>query len=199
MEHMTFYKTVPPEALDQHAEKLGLGSENPSDLVEIKKIIGEHKKLLEVGCGTGRLGKHFIEENYEYLGIDTNEEYLEAFKSSSGKEPNIEQLDFLDLAEDGQTFEVILFPWTVIGDFSRAHQEEALKKASRLLSDNGVIILDNPAPETGYNSAPGYEPEKFYFDEWKETLASLGFEPKKVEYATKTELKRELTVLRKLS
>jgi hypothetical protein len=44
-----------------------------------------------------------------------------------------------------------------------------------MLSGNGIIILDHPQKGEILNSAPGYEPTKFFFEDRKDDFLKLGF------------------------
>jgi ubiquinone/menaquinone biosynthesis C-methylase UbiE len=86
MQIQDFYKTISPEKLEEYANKVGLGGQHPVDLKEIINILQKNKvrRILEVGCGTGRLGMHLI-ASYNYIGIDFNESYLNYFKEKLKK------------------------------------------------------------------------------------------------------------------
>ena len=90
------------------------------------------------------------------------------------------------------------FPWTVISDFDKKDQENALRKASGLLKENGIVILDNPAKGTPYNIAEKYSPAKFYYDDWEDGFTEIGFtKSERLEYTTATGRRREIVVLAK--
>jgi SAM-dependent methyltransferase len=131
-----FYKTLPAEVLHEYAEKGGLGYEDPIDLKEFLKFIKNGDSVLEIGCGTGRIGKHLINE--KYVGLETNQDYANFFieKIKEKYKDNIKNIDFLDFKSD-KLFDVILFPWSVFWDFSSEEQKEVIKKSLELL----LIIL----------------------------------------------------------
>ena len=196
-----FYKTIPPEILEEYAEKAGFGGEYPIDLKQFKAFFPKKKcKVLEVGCGTGRLGVHLITTS-DYVGIDFYEIYLNYFKAKLKKrdisftEEQLQNISFLKYK--GKNFDVILFPWSVMGDFTKKREQvEALEKARNMLSEKGVIILDNPAKGAEHNTAPGYKPVMFYYGDWKDTFSRLGFGmAKQILYTTATNRKREITIL----
>ena len=196
--YLDFYKTISIEDLDKYAQYAGFSSDYPIDLKNFKKIFGNRKKILEVGCGTGRIGKHLISESFDYTGIDTNQEYLDHFNKSLDKSLSyhVENINFLEMPE--KQFDIILFPWSVIGDFSKYEQEAVLNKSIKSWRDKAIILLDNPTKETIHNSAQGYEPTKFYFDDWKDFFAKLDLKKfYKITYATNTDRTREITVLEK--
>lgn len=200
--HVDFYKTITIKRMAEYALATGFGSGYPLDLKEFKKIIGNRKKILEIGCGPGRLGKHLISEGYDYTGIDTSQRYLNYFKKSlkglkGALKYNIKKINFLNMLEK-EKFDVMLSPWTFMGHFSKNEQKIAIKKSLLMLNNTGIVLLDNPAPGTPYNSASGYQPTRFYFKDWKFFLSKLNLKKfYKVEYTTKTNRVREITVLEK--
>ena len=109
---LDLYGEISAEQLSNFAEQAGLGGDNPADLREFRKILSGKHKILEVGCGTGRLGKHLVKD-YKYTGIDINQEYLNSFSNYLKKidyDPSklIENKYFLEY--DGSNFDAILFP-----------------------------------------------------------------------------------------
>lgn len=192
----TFYNSVSPEELQIAAEKAGLGGNFPIDFLEFKKELTPGWKILEVGCGTGRLGMLFMDQ-FDYYGIDIHQPYLNFFKKvlkKSGKRGNLIQESFDKFQEND--FNAILFPWTVIGDFD--NQKATLKKACDMLKQEGLIILDNPARGTEYNVHKGYNPKRFYFSDWVGIFKKVGFK-KYISriYNTPEKKKRELVLLYK--
>lgn len=192
-----FYETLPAEVLHEYAEKGGLGYEDPIDLKEFLRFIKDEDSVLEIGCGTGRIGRHLINE--KYVGLETNQDYSNLFIEKIDKKykDNIKNIDFLDFESD-KLFNVILFPWSVFWDFSSEEQKEAIKKSLELLNKDGKIIIDNPAKESVYNSVDGYEPNLTYYEDLVEFLDSLNLKKHyKENYKTKVGRLRELIVLEK--
>lgn len=190
------YDSVSPKELLLYAEKAGLGGSLPADFLEFKKELAPGWKILEVGCGTGRLGILLVDK-FDYCGIDTHQPYLDFFKSElerSGKKGFIMQKPFEKF--QGKHFDAVLFPWTVIGDFK--DPETALKKAYDVLKEGGLVILDNPARGTKYNVHQGYNPTKFYFSDWVNKFNKIGFRKYASRiYNTPVKRKRELILLYK--
>jgi SAM-dependent methyltransferase len=50
------------------------------ELIKIAEIVKENKKILDIGCGNGRLVEAFNNKKIEYLGIDNSEELIKKAK-----------------------------------------------------------------------------------------------------------------------
>jgi len=197
---MSFYDSVSCAELHDYAIKAGIGEKIPSDFIQFKKYLKKEDRILEIGCGTGRIGKLLIKD-YTYTGIDNHKPYLDFFKNYLQKNKKNDDLlvysSFEDYTCPGEHFDVIIFSWTVIGDFSKNKQLTALKKAKKLLKKGGMVLIDNPAKGTVYNKKDGYNPCYFYFDDWKTKLADNFVDLRQILYCTKSDRSRELVILKK--
>lgn len=88
-------------------------------------------KILEVGCGTGRIGPYLAALNHvcTYSGIDVVQEYLDYFKQHSPALTLCNQ-DIFKLEEDCR-FDVILLPFTTLHLFTFPLQEVLITKLLR--------------------------------------------------------------------
>ena len=76
---MSVYDHVNYEELNSYADQAGLGNKIPVDFLQFKKYLKKGDKILEIGCGTGRIGKHLLKD-YKYIGIEQHKPYLDYFK-----------------------------------------------------------------------------------------------------------------------
>ncbi len=201
MKNQKFYNLLPIETLDSVALKT-FGENPSSDLEQILKYLPQKAKILEIGGGTGRIGIELIKNGFYYTGIDEQPNYLEAFKQKLGKiqfdpkDTKLLNIAFEKLPEN-ENFDAILFTWTVIGDFSKSEQLEALEKTYKILNKSGICLIDNPSKNQQYNEAEFYCPTHFYYADWKTVFDQLGFSHQAIIYQTKTGIERELIILTK--
>jgi ubiquinone/menaquinone biosynthesis C-methylase UbiE len=117
--------------------------DNDTDNIEVEMIERfvslKDQKVLEIGCGEGRLSALLASKPETYIAIDPDEQSIEKAKSEI---PNVkfkigsgEALEFEDVS-----FSVILFT------LSLHHQDShlALKEAHRVLTETGKLIILEP-------------------------------------------------------
>lgn len=204
MNNDKFYDTLTVDTLDKVAEET-FGTEPPSDFCEFEKYINEGDSVLEVGAGTGRIGLELIKKQILYTGVEKQSKFLDIFKKNLNKLNNsnlnnivLLNCPFENISEKYQ-FDVIIFPWTVMGDFSKSEQNRILGKTYNKLRVGGVCLIDNPSKNQKYNQLGEYAPTCFYYIDWMEIFNKIGFDHKSYIYKTKTNRERELIILKKKS
>ena len=189
-----------PEELELYAVRT-FGKSN-SDIREFKKYIKYKDKVLEVGCGTGRVGVELIKD-CQYIGIDRSGKFLNVFREKLDKKGlkynscQIQKISFEDFCDKNNSLDVVLFPWTIIGDFNKDEQIKVLKKTYDLLVPKGICLIDNPSKNQEYNTKKYYNPIPFYYEDWANKLSKLGFSHSAKLYLTNANRERELTILKK--
>ena len=118
-----------------------------SDLPKIEEFIDfEGKKVLEIGCGDGRLTGQLVGKAAAITAIDPDEISIEAAGRNIGGVNFLvgsgEKLDFAD-----ETFDIVLF------GYSLHHQDgvKALSEARRVARPNGQILIIEPRDEGEYS------------------------------------------------
>ncbi|MFA7087947.1 MAG: methyltransferase domain-containing protein [Patescibacteria group bacterium] len=111
------------------------------EVYQLAEDVKEGDKILDVGCGNGRLLDVLQKKNIRYLGVDNSENLLEiARRNYPGQEFVI--ADILDLDVVDNDFYDHVFCLAVVHHIpTKERQIEALRQLSVKLSPNGRIIL----------------------------------------------------------
>ena len=202
MKNQKFYNSLPIEVLDSFALKT-FGENPSSDLEQILEYLHLGDEILEIGTGTGRIGIELIKRGFSYTGVEKQPKFLDTFKKKltdiqfDPKNVQLLNITFEDLPEN-KKFNAILFPWTVIGDFSKSEQLQVLEKTYNLLTNKGICLIDNPSQKQKYNEMEFYKPTHFHYEDWQAVFDKLKFSHKSKIYKTKTGVERELIILTKI-
>jgi len=112
---------------------------------DIKPLIvytSEGDKVLDLGCGTGRLYQLFQDIQVDYVGIDQNETMIKVAQQANPKAKYLVG-DMLDLPFEDNEFDVIY----CIATFHHLPDEklrlQALAEMKRVLKPGGKVIMTN--------------------------------------------------------
>lgn len=124
------------------------------DIPFYKNLIGQGKTVLEVGCGTGRIGLELAKQGNYVSGIDVSREmiamYNEKIVADWEQIPNPIKTYTTDLShfESAITYDYIIFPFRVFQVFfSDKIREDILEKAKSLLKPDGKIVINTFDPD----------------------------------------------------
>ena len=111
------------------------------------KIKNKKIKILDIGCGNGRL-INFLDElnlNYEYFGIDNSVEQIKNAKKNFINKKNINFLeaDILNIPFNNNEFDFIFCIATFHHLPSIENKNNALRETRRVLRDGGLIFMTN--------------------------------------------------------
>jgi ubiquinone/menaquinone biosynthesis C-methylase UbiE len=117
----------------------------------VTEKVSDNAKVLDIGTGTGKFLEMLQNMGISNIyGVDTNASMVQlAIKRMKGTTAKVlqsfsgESLDFRDHSFDHVCISNLLF------NLSREQQIKLLKDSMRLLSDNGSIIIFNPAGKSG--------------------------------------------------
>ncbi|MFN7096026.1 MAG: class I SAM-dependent methyltransferase [Gammaproteobacteria bacterium] len=141
VDNVAFYDVITAAELEQLSIQAGV--DNCCDLQSIIENIKQAGSILEMGMGHGRVLKYLSSINY--AGKVTGIEYCKNLITESYIPQN---LDFAKIHADiskfnfTQQFDLILWRWSGICDFSQQEQPLIIKKLASLLSENGSLIID---------------------------------------------------------
>ena len=79
-----------------------------SELEDLKKYIVPDEKILDLGCGNGRLYEIFSGENVDYTGVDFSENLIETARGKYGD--HFQVADILSLPFSSQYFDSV---WSI--------------------------------------------------------------------------------------
>ena len=105
-----------------------------------KDYIKDGDKILDLGCGNGRLLELFKDKDIEYIGVDTSEKLIEIAKKKypDGK---FQVADALNLPFEDNYFDKV-FSIAVLHHIpSKEYRLRFLKEAKRVLRKDGLLIL----------------------------------------------------------
>lgn len=115
----------------------------------IKKINPSEKNFLEIGAGTGYVSRVFLENGWNGIGIDLNNEACHSnkiFNEKFIKQNQYEVIndDFFKIDFSNKKFDVII-SCMVIEHLIDEELNAFMKKALSLLNDKGTVILQVPS------------------------------------------------------
>ena len=120
-------------------------------------------KILEIGCGTGRITERLVKQNYKITPIDSSPAMLDQYKQKSGlpkpKLASTTQLPFPD-----NSFPIV-FSLRVIWHLTKADIDTMLSEVARVSSNLVIFDITNKKrwPKIYRNQYPNE-----YFFNWKE-------------------------------
>ena len=144
----TFSATVPPEVVEREVEGLARLFSLP-----------DHRRLLDVGCGIGRVAGPLAARGYSITGIDINTGALrQAQRLAPG--PTYVALDQQHVGLPEWQFDGAFVLWNSIGFINRTVDEITLTGLARVIRPDGVLVLDMYHPEWLEQIAPQPSPRQ---------------------------------------
>lgn len=142
------------------------------EIALIQKIIGTRKRILDVGCGTGRHLLYLLELGLEVDGIDSSKGMIEELRRKNvyGHESKIICDDIFSEDLVLPDYDLIILMWNTFNEIALEESKalELLKILKKHLSQNGNILIN-------IDDASKIDPKNFDFitqnanvrQEWK--------------------------------
>jgi ubiquinone/menaquinone biosynthesis C-methylase UbiE len=111
-----------------------------SELKGLKKYAKPGMKVLDVGCGNGRLLKLLKEKKIEYFGIDNSKELIKKAQKNYGKD-KFKVADALEIPYGDNSFDLVYTIAVLHIIPSQTLRLKFLKEIERILKKNGTLIL----------------------------------------------------------
>lgn len=105
-----------------------------------RRLIGDGKKILEVGCRAGNLTQYYCSGN-DIVGVDVDRNALVEFEKKLGFESHWVDVDSEDLPFDSESFDLVVF--SEVMEHLRFPQK-ALGEISRVLRPEGSLVGSVP-------------------------------------------------------
>jgi SAM-dependent methyltransferase len=105
-----------------------------------------YTRLIDVGCGTGRVACRLVERGYHVTGIDTN---VEALATARRLCPTVTYvaLDQRYIGHLCWTFDVAVVLWNSFGFLSRENDVDTLRGLAAVVRPGGRLLLDLYHPD----------------------------------------------------
>ncbi len=107
---------------------------------------------MEVGAGYGRVISYLLDHSFsgKITAIERCNTSFNYLKNQFSHHTNVKlvQGDIHDCDKITEKFDLILFLWSGLADFSQSEQPNIIKTLSLLLKKNGVLIIDTMPADT---------------------------------------------------
>ncbi len=122
---------------------------NEKEVTLLKSLIRKDEKVLEVGCGTGRLLLEMKKAGYDIAGFDFTERHID-FVKEQNPDINVFQADWHDTKMPNESQNVVYsLGRNILHDYSIVDQVQTFREANRVLKQGGKFIFDIPNREKG--------------------------------------------------
>ena len=126
----------------------------------IHTLVGRGARILDAGCGPGRVGGHLGELGHDVVGVDLDPVLIAAAEHDHpGPTWLVSDLAELDLAALGVEpgFDAVVCAGNVMGFLDPATRPQVLERLASTLIDGGRIV-------TGFGSGGDYPFDQFFAD-----------------------------------
>lgn len=123
------------------------GKKEAKNIIKMLKENGMKKgKILEIGCGNGRICIPLAKRGFEVTGIDISPLYIEdARKRAKRFKANINflvgDMRRIDEIFKKRKFDVVLNVWTGIGYYDKKTDKRIFKKVYNILKNKGLFLI----------------------------------------------------------
>lgn len=106
---------------------------------KFSELLGNNKKIIEIGCGTGRDAQGLMEEGLDYTGVDASKEMLKVAKEHAS-DAYFQVGDFYNLDFPDKTFDGF---WAAASFLHVPKNEisQVLKEAKRIIKEGGIGFI----------------------------------------------------------
>ncbi len=140
-----FYKSLGVKRLDKRKENI-----TSKEIIDLDKELDKTKRILDVGCGYGRIAIPLAKKGYYIEGIDITPDFIREAKKRARKEKlkiKFKTGDMTCLPYPSKSFDTIICLWSAFSELiSEKDQLTAIKEMLRVIKKGGKVIIDLPIP-----------------------------------------------------
>ena len=113
------------------------------DIIFLVDFVKDGDKVLDLGCGNGRLFELFRDKKIDYIGIDLSKKLIEIARDKYKDYPNVKFLvrDALDTGFDENSFDLVYSIALLHQIPSKKYRLQSLNEVNRILKSEGFLIL----------------------------------------------------------
>jgi SAM-dependent methyltransferase len=192
-----FYQSIK----DRLSTRSEITAETEKELEILAEIFDEHggvKKILDVGCGYGRIDLPLLKKGYEIVGLDANQGFLDSARSAAREagfdyqQAWFDKGDIIDYNAGLGKYDSVIYTWhSILEAFGPGNLLNTLNCAFKSLRKGGVLVFDQPTRENfdmkdgWYGHDQGDGPKYLSYvmseDEVRFILRVVGFENVKIK------------------
>lgn len=109
-----------------------------------------NSKILDLGCGDGRVTKALTQKGFQVTGIDLNQYAIEKANSNKSENENYICQNILDINYK-EEFDAILLIFNHFAIFSKFEVTKLIKKIEQALVRDGKLLIETASVYQGYN------------------------------------------------
>lgn len=124
---------------NEEPEKILAGAYFPGK--ELTKLIKIKSKVLDIGCGPGKISEYLYKKNFIVTGIDINKKALEENKKRNSDITYLEADITRKLPFEDSFFDAITVPYVFVSIIDKKEAQKAATELIRVLKIGGVLWL----------------------------------------------------------
>lgn len=153
--------------IDRFAQMAAAGQDLHGEARLVDAMVGRGSRVLDAGCGPGRLGGELARRGHTVVGVDVDPVLVDAAQASFPDSTWLTQdLAELDLAGAGVTepFDLIVSAGNVMTFLAPSTRRLVLTNLTAVLADGGRLVV-------GFGAGRGYPFDEFFADARESGLA----------------------------